>query len=86
MEYLRSPQDNALWRERRTLSTKILIDKTQSQLDSAREVHTNKDVLLDHVFKQNNFRNSFLLMSFALPAKATNVPQVSKPFYKTFPR
>jgi hypothetical protein len=82
MEYHRSPQDNALRRELRTLSTKILVDKAQSRLDSARKVHTNKDVL-DHVFKQNNFRNSFPSTTFALPAEATNVPQVSKPFYKT---
>jgi hypothetical protein len=49
MEYHRSPQDNALRRELWTLSTKILLDKAQSRLDSASKVHTNKDVL-DHVF------------------------------------
>jgi phosphate-selective porin len=57
MEYHRSPQDNALQRELQTLSTKILLDKAQSQLDSARKVHTNKDVL-DHVLKQNGFSNA----------------------------
>ena len=57
MEYHRSPQDNALRRELRTLSTKILVDKAQSRLDSARKVHTNKDVL-DHVFKQDGFSNA----------------------------
>jgi hypothetical protein len=81
MEYRHSPQDNALRRELRTLSKKILLDEAQSRLDSARKVpHTNKEVL-DHVFKQNSFRNSFPSTTFALPAEATNVPQVSKPFY-----
>jgi hypothetical protein len=57
MEYRHSPQDDALRRELRTLSKKILLDKAQSRLDSARKVHTNKEVL-DYVLKQNGFRNA----------------------------
>jgi hypothetical protein len=39
-----SPQDNALRRELRILSKKVLLDKAQSLLDSTRKEHVNQQV------------------------------------------
>jgi hypothetical protein len=74
MEYHRSPQDNALGCELWTLSTKILLDKAQSRLDSATKIQTNKDIL-DDVLKQNGFSNASTfeetLIHFHLAPNAT---------------
>jgi hypothetical protein len=86
MEYRHSPQDNALRRELRTLSKKILLDKAQSRLDSARIGHKNKHVL-DQVFKQNSFRNSFPSTTFAFPAEATaRSASLKAVLQQTFPK
>jgi hypothetical protein len=52
-----SPQDNALQRELRIQSKKVLLDKAQSLLDSTRKEHVNQQVR-DIVLKHNGFRNA----------------------------